>query len=202
MPRPDLPVRNVPSIRHPRRLTIHTLSAGSRRGFIQFGNHTVPCALGRGAIRALKREGDGATPAGVHPVLRVLYRQDRVARPRTALPLTAIRGTDGWCDAPSDRNYNRPVRLPYPASAETLYRTDAVYDIVVIPDYNISRRSRGTGSAIFFHLARPGYAPTEGCIAVTRAHMIRLLARLRRSDTIVVGAHFARARLTRPAPKN
>ena len=93
--------------------------------------------------------------------------------------MRAIRRHDGWCDAPADRNYNRPVRLPYAASAERLWREDELYDVVVILNYNVRPRSRGRGSAIFMHVARPGYAPTEGCIALARGHLLRLLERLR-----------------------
>jgi len=108
----------------------------------------------------------------------VLYRPDHVRRPRTALPVRAIRPRDGWCDAPADRNYNRPVSLPYPASAERLWRADALYDVVVVLDCNDRPRVRGRGSAIFMHVAKPGYAPTEGCIALARAHLLRLLERV------------------------
>jgi len=86
---------------------------------------------------------------------------------------------DGWCDAPGDRNYNRPVRHPYPASAERLWREDGLYDIVVVLSHNVRPRVRGAGSAVFMHLARPGYRPTEGCIALKREHLLRLLERCR-----------------------
>ena len=89
--------------------------------------------------------------------------------------MRAIRPRDGWCDAPADRNYNRPVRHPYPASAERLWRADGLYDVVVVLGYNDRPRVRGRGSAIFMHVARPGYAPTEGCIALARPHLLRVL---------------------------
>ncbi|RMF01033.1 MAG: L,D-transpeptidase catalytic domain protein, partial [Alphaproteobacteria bacterium] len=60
------------------------------RGLLSFGEQRLACALGRSGIRALKREGDGATPAGCWLLRRVLYRPDRVARPRTRLPVGAI----------------------------------------------------------------------------------------------------------------
>jgi L,D-peptidoglycan transpeptidase YkuD (ErfK/YbiS/YcfS/YnhG family) len=125
-----------------------------------------------------KREGDGATPIGQWRVREVLYRPDRVRRPATSLPVRAMRRHDGWCDAAADRNYNRLVRLPYPASAEPLWRQDALYDVVVVLGCNDHPRVRGRGSAIFLHVARPGYAPTEGCIALARGHVLRLLERL------------------------
>ena len=113
--------------------------------------------------------------SGAGPSLRVLFRADRLPRPRTALPVQRIGRADGWCDAPGDRNYNRPVRHPYPASAERLWREDALYDVVVVLGHNQRPRLRGAGSAIFMHVARPGYLPTEGCIALRRDHLLRLL---------------------------
>src|SRR5262249_38999734 len=103
---------------------------------------------------------------------------DRVRRPATGLPVRQIRPDDGWCDAPKDGNYNRPVRHPYPASAERLWRTDGLYDVVVVLDHNQRPRVRGGGSAIFMHIAHPRYTPTEGCIALKREHLLRLLSRL------------------------
>jgi L,D-peptidoglycan transpeptidase YkuD (ErfK/YbiS/YcfS/YnhG family) len=146
----------------------------------------LPCALGRSGRRARKREGDGATPVGRWRLLYVLYRSDRVLRPATGLPVKPIGRSDGWCDAPADPNYNRPVRLPYPASAESLWRADGLYDLVVVLSHNHVPRVRGAGSAIFMHLARPGYRPTEGCIALRRAHMLVLLRNIGRNRAICV----------------
>lgn len=174
-----------------RRLVIEVLAPRSVRGRIRLGNHTFPCALGRSALTTRKQEGDGATPMGVFRLLCVLYRSDRIARPITALPAEPIRPDDGWCDAPEDRNYNRPVRLPYAASTETLFRTDRVYDIIVCLEHNVTPRKRNAGSAIFFHLARPGYTPTEGCIAVSEPHMRRILAAAAPGAAMIVGRRLA-----------
>jgi L,D-peptidoglycan transpeptidase YkuD (ErfK/YbiS/YcfS/YnhG family) len=146
----------------------------------------LPCALGRSGRRALKREGDGATPVGRWRLLHVLYRADRIRRPSTRLAVTAISRNDGWCDAPADRNYNRFVRHPYPASAESLWRSDRLYDVVVVLSHNTKPRKRGGGSAIFMHLARPDFAPTEGCIALKRGHLLQLLLHLGASATVRV----------------
>jgi L,D-peptidoglycan transpeptidase YkuD (ErfK/YbiS/YcfS/YnhG family) len=158
--------------------SVSALSLGAVRGTLKLAGLRFPCALGRAGCRARKREGDGATPIGQWRVREVLYRPDRVGRPRTALPVRAIREHDGWCDAPDDRNYNRPVRLPYPASAERLWRRDELYDVVVLLAYNDRPRARGRGSAIFMHVAGPDYPPTQGCVALARAHLLRLLERL------------------------
>lgn len=148
---------------------------------------TLPCAIGPAGIVHRKREGDGATPAGRFRVLRGLYRGDRVGRPPTALPMRAVRRDDGICDDPRAPVYNRFVHLPVPWSHETLWRTDAVYDVVLVVDHNLAPRVRGHGSAIFFHVARPDFSPTAGCVAISAAAMRKLLPRLSRRTVLVIG---------------
>ena len=136
------------------------------------------CALGPSGVlpAADKREGDGATPAGRWPMRRVLYRPDRGPAPRTRLPAAPIAPDDGWCDAPGDPAYNRPVTLPYPASAERLWREDGLYDVVVVLGHNDDPPVPGMGSAVFLHCARPDYAPTQGCVALSRSDLEAVLA--------------------------
>ena len=174
--------------RTPRVTTVSVVarSAAARRGLLQLGPLQFPCALGRSGSRVRKREGDGASPIGRWPVLGVLFRPDRVRRPRTPLPVRRMRPQDGWCDAPGDRNYNRPVRHPYPASAERLWREDELYDVVVVLGHNQRPRIRAGGSAIFMHVARPGYLPTEGCIALARRHLLIVLERLKPGSAVRV----------------
>ena len=162
------------------------LSASRRAGWLLVGGLVLPCALGRSGRRAIKREGDGATPLGTFRPLRVLFRADREGRPRTSLPVRRLRPDDGWCDAPADANYNRHVRHPYPGSAEEMWRADHLYDLVVVIDHNQRPRMRNGGSAIFLHLAREGFAPTAGCVALRRADMVRLISRLRRRSRICI----------------
>jgi L,D-peptidoglycan transpeptidase YkuD (ErfK/YbiS/YcfS/YnhG family) len=166
--------------------TVSALSAGACRGRLTLGRLTFPCALGRAGCRARKREGDGATPMGLWRVRALLYRPDRMRRPHTTLPVRTIRPHDGWCDAPADRNYNRPVSHPYPASAERLWRADELYDVVVVLGCNDRPRVRSRGSAIFMHVAKPGYAPTEGCIALARMHLLRLIVWLGSGAAVAV----------------
>jgi len=153
---------------------------------VQLSQGIRPAALGRGSVRSLKREGDGGTPLGRFAVRQVLYRADRVSRPRTSLPVRAIRADDGWCDDPGDRNYNRLVRLSATSSADRLMRDDALYDYVLALGYNDRPRIKGKGSAIFVHLARPGYAPTKGCIAFSRRDLLAVLAEIRRGSCFLV----------------
>ena len=167
----DIAIRRAPGNRKEGRLV---LAHGVRRA-----------ALGRSGIKALKREGDGATPLGRFPVRQVLYRADRMARPRTVFPLRAIRVDDGWCEDPADRSYNRLVKLSPRSGANRLTRDDNLYDLILVVGHNDRPRVKGLGSAIFVHLARPGYAPTAGCIALSRHDLFMLLAELRRGSAIV-----------------
>ena len=154
-------------------------SAGDRTsGFVVAGALRAPCALGRAGTRRAKQEGDGATPAGSFRLLAVLYRPDRLPRPRTRLPVIALRPDSGWCDDPADRAYNQPVRLPYLASHERLWRDDRLYDLIVVIDYNLSPPIPGAGSAIFLHIATEDFWSTEGCVAVSPETMHRLLPHL------------------------
>ena len=133
-------------------------------------------AMGSGGIRPQKQEGDGGTPAGLLPLRRLLYRADRLPRPRAAIQILPLAPHDGWCDDPADRQYNRPVRLPYDARHETLWRSDELYDVIGVLGWNDSPPRRNEGSAIFLHLARADYAPTEGCIALARPDLLAVLA--------------------------
>ncbi|MCX7931309.1 MAG: L,D-transpeptidase family protein [Rhodovarius sp.] len=147
----------------------------SPEGLLRFRGRVLRCALGRGGIRADKREGDGATPAGLWRLERILWRADRGPRPQAPLPAEPIAPADGWCDDPLHPDYNRPVVLPHPARCERLWRDDHVYDVIVLTDWNSRPIRPGRGSAIFLHVARPGLPPTEGCIALPEGDLRALL---------------------------
>lgn len=154
-------------------------AAGHRtRGWLTAGAFRFPVALGRGGIRADKREGDGATPAGRFRLKRLWWRADRGPRPRTLLPVRRIGPQDAWSEDPDDRNYNRPVRRPTAAPGDRLMRGDHLYDLVIEIDHNTRPRVAGRGSAVFIHLARPGFGPTAGCVAMKGDSLRRLLCRL------------------------
>lgn len=145
-------------------------------GILTIGTETFRVALGRGGIGIDKREGDGATPAGLLPLRAVLYRPDRLSAPQSAVPTRPLTVADGWCDDPGHAAYNRPVRLPIDASAEALWRDDAVYDIIGVLGWNDEPVEPARGSAIFLHLARPDFGPTEGCIALPLDALLHVLS--------------------------
>lgn len=155
-------------------------------GVLRVGARRFRCALGRGGVRRDKREGDGATPAGSWPLRTVLYRPDRIASPASDLPVASIRPADGWCDAPNDPSYNRPVPLPYPASAERMWRDDNLYDLLAVIGYNDDPPKPDRGSAIFLHVARTDYGSTEGCIALALADLQEVLGACGPGSRIVI----------------
>ena len=146
-----------------------------RDGRLRWSAGSAPAAVGRAGVKVDKHEGDGATPAGTYPLLSILYRPDRIVAPLSRLSLKPLAPSDGWVDDPRDANYNRQVSLPYPASAERMWREDDLYDALVVIGYNMEPVVPGAGSAIFLHIGRPDFAPTAGCIAVEREVLLGLL---------------------------
>lgn len=150
----------------------------AHRAILLCAGHPFHCSIGRGGITVRKREGDGATPAGNHRVVSGLFRRDRIRPDRDNYWLKPIRPAFGWCDDPSDPNYNRLVRLPFTASHEMMMRKDRQYDVCLVLDWNFSRRVRNRGSAIFLHLTNKDEGPTAGCVAVRPKDMRLLLSRI------------------------
>ncbi|MEZ5750995.1 MAG: L,D-transpeptidase family protein [Paracoccaceae bacterium] len=153
---------------------------------VLFKGRRFPCTIGRGGRTNDKREGDGATPRGVHRIVSLHYRPDRV--PAHALPDWAepIRLGDLWCDASGHPLYNQPVRAPFTASHEAMRRADPLYDIVLTTDWNWPLAEPGKGSAIFLHTwRRPGY-PTAGCVAFARADLLWIANRAAPGTRLIV----------------
>ena len=179
--------KDMPTLGSPlRRLTVRRKPSAPARGWLLTGITAFPVALGRGGIKANKREGDGATPSGVFRLRRLWWRADRHPRPRTFLPVRRIRADDGWCEDPADRHYNRPVRVPKKSTADRLARQDKLYDFIIEIDHNTRPRVAGRGSAVFIHVARDAFAPTAGCVALTMPALRRLLARLSPRTRLVI----------------
>ena len=155
-------------------------------GNLNFNGHIYPCALGRGGRSPEKKEGDGVTPVGSWPVRRVLYRPDRLEVPDCKLTAHALSPENGWCDDPGHADYNQMVHLPHPASCENLWRADHVYDLIVALGYNDDPVVAGAGSAIFFHVAKDDFKPTEGCVAVRLKDLLLVLAHLEPGSEMII----------------
>lgn len=151
---------------------------------LRVGGRRYPCTIGRGGIRTDKREGDGATPVGLHRIVAALYRPDRMARPVPwALP---VRRGDLWSDDVTQSDYNQMVRAPYAGRHERLWRADRLYDLVVVLDWNWPHADPGRGSAIFMHRWRRPGAPTEGCVALNPTDLQAILKQILPGDIVEV----------------
>jgi L,D-peptidoglycan transpeptidase YkuD (ErfK/YbiS/YcfS/YnhG family) len=168
-------------------VTIRPATGNPQRGWLTGGGLTIPVALGRRGILANKREGDGGTPRGTFRPRQLWWRADRHVRPRTLLPIRPIEPGDAWCEDPNDRHYNQPMRLTPDGGGDRLTRADHLYDFIVEIDHNTRPRIAGRGSAVFLHLARENYAPTAGCVSMSKPAMLRLLRRLSPRTKIVIG---------------
>ncbi|MBM3617421.1 MAG: hypothetical protein FJX23_02630 [Alphaproteobacteria bacterium] len=152
-------------------MNLRVISAGK----IEFNDKIYPISTGKNGFSVEKREGDNCTPIGTYALRECWYRADKIAAPVTNLPLRVIQPDDGWCDAPEHPAYNTHVKLPFAASHEKLWREDDVYDVVVPMGYNDAPIVPGKGSAIFMHVARPGYVGTEGCVALALPDLLEVL---------------------------
>ena len=167
-------------------LNVRAAPGKRTRGVLTAGALAFPVALGRGGILANKREGDGGTPRGCFRLRRLWWRADRMARPASLLPARRIGPHDAWCEDPSDRRYNRAMAIRPDQPGDRLRRTDQLYDLIIEIDHNTRPRVARRGSAVFIHVARPGLAPTAGCVAMPKPQLRRLLAQLGQKTRIVI----------------
>ena len=160
----------------------------SRKGILSGPLITCPVALGKGGVVAAadKKEGDGTTPAGTYPFRRIFYRMDQGECPLSSLPVRGISPDMGWCDAPDHASYNKLVRLPFGASYEKLWREDGLYNLILVIGHNDDPVKAGFGSAVFLHLARDGFTPTEGCVAFARTDLERLIRQVGPDDFLKI----------------
>jgi L,D-peptidoglycan transpeptidase YkuD (ErfK/YbiS/YcfS/YnhG family) len=165
---------------------LRTRPGNRRQGWLSIGPHLIKVAIGHAGIKASKREGDGATPAGRYRLVRLWWRPDRLTRPRTMLPARPITAADGWCEDPADRRYNHPIRMLPDQTGDRLQRADALYDLIIEIDHNQRPRVSGRGSAVFIHVARADMTPTAGCVSMPAATLRRLLARVGPRTTITI----------------
>ncbi|WP_052046302.1 L,D-transpeptidase family protein [Candidatus Paracaedibacter symbiosus] len=157
-----------------------------KKNFCKLDQQIYPCAFGKGGIVLNKVEGDGATPIGTFPLRQVFYRPDRLKPPVTQLPVTALHRDMGWCDDVEDPLYNQLVILPYSGRHEVLWRDDSVYDLILVVGYNDDPVVPGKGSAIFIHLAKENYPPTEGCLAFSFPDLESILRELTPESEVVI----------------
>jgi L,D-peptidoglycan transpeptidase YkuD (ErfK/YbiS/YcfS/YnhG family) len=168
---------------------------------LQIENNFYKCSIGAAGIKKHKQEGDQATPAGEFALGNIYFRPDRISIHEldTDLPLIAIDDRSGWCDDVNSPSYNQYVRLPFAGRHEKLWRDDSVYDIVIVIEYNTKPVEQKKGSAIFMHLARETYSPTEGCVALAKKDMLEIIPYLCPGTSILIEEQGIKLLNTRPA---
>ena len=154
--------------------------------YLTLDNYKAKCALGKRGIGYKRKEGDLITPKGTYKVKYILYRKDRVKKIQTKIKKIAIRKDMGWCDDPKSRDYNKLIKLPYAYNYEKIFRKENNYDIILILNYNMNPVIKNKGSAIFIHIAKKNYKKTEGCIALKKAHLLKIIKRINKNTTIKI----------------
>ena len=152
--------------------------------YISYNNYKAKCAVGKRGIGYKKKEGDLITPRGKYKIKYILYRRDRIKEIKTKIKKIVIKKNLGWSNDPRSRQYNKLIKLPSKYNYEKLYKKENVYDIVLVLNYNMNPVVRNKGSAIFIHVARRNYKKTEGCVALKKIHLLKIIKDIR-YNTIV-----------------
>ena len=158
-----------------------------KKNYLTFRGDQFRCSIGRSGFSKNKIEGDGFTPVGTFYIERIYYRADKISNLDTKINKVKIHEWDGWCDDPRQKEYNQLIEFPFNFSAEKLYREDSLYNVVCVLNYNTNPITPGLGSAIFIHVARDGYKPTEGCVALKQKDLIFLLNLIDNKTEIILG---------------
>jgi L,D-peptidoglycan transpeptidase YkuD (ErfK/YbiS/YcfS/YnhG family) len=152
--------------------------------YLTFNKYKAKCALGKRGIGYKKKEGDLITPKGLYKIKYILYRKDRIKVINSKLKKIVIKRNTGWCDDPRSTKYNTLIKLPSNYSHEKLYKKENVYDVILVLNYNMSPVIKNKGSAIFIHVAKNNYEKTEGCVAIKKVQLLKIIKELK-TKTIV-----------------
>ena len=91
-----------------------------------------------------------------------------------------------WCDDPSSKKYNKLVILPFKFSHEKLYRKENVYDIILVLNYNTSPIKKNKGSAIFIHVSKKNFKKTEGCVAIQKRDLLKIVKEIKKNTKVMI----------------
>ena len=157
-----------------------------KRKYLYYLNYKIKCAIGKNGITKNKKEGDLKTPSGIFKLKKIFYRKDRIKFINTILKKNFIKKNIGWCDDPTSKYYNREIKFPFKGSAEKLWRKDNIYDLIIVLNYNFNPIIKNKGSAIFLHICKKNYAPTKGCVAISKKDMMNLLDNIKNNTKLII----------------
>jgi L,D-peptidoglycan transpeptidase YkuD (ErfK/YbiS/YcfS/YnhG family) len=158
----------------------------NKLGYLKYKDLKFKCALGKAGIGNKKIEGDNITPRGTFKIVKIYYRKDRIKKISSKFKQFEIQKNIGWCDDPKSKKYNQSINLPSIYSHEKFYRKDNVYDLILVLNYNIKPIIKNKGSAIFIHIAKRNYKKTEGCIALKKNHLLKLITKIKKNTKIII----------------
>jgi L,D-peptidoglycan transpeptidase YkuD (ErfK/YbiS/YcfS/YnhG family) len=158
----------------------------NKSGYLEYKNLKFKCALGKAGIGKKKQEGDNVTPTGTFKIVKIYYRSDRVKKISSKFRLIEITKNIGWCDDPNSKNYNQLINLPSKYNHEKLFKKNNTYDLIIVLNYNMKPVIKNKGSAIFIHIAKKNYQPTQGCIALKKNDLLTLLSKIRKNIKIKI----------------
>ena len=154
--------------------------------YLTYKDYKAKCAIGKRGINNKRREGDLITPKGIYKIKYILYRKDRVKNIQTKIRKIVIKKNMGWCNDPKSKKYNKLIKLPSVYSYEKLYKKENIYDIILVLNYNTNPVLKNKGSAIFIHIARRNYEKTEGCVAIVKRSLIKIIKELKKNTKIKI----------------
>ena len=154
--------------------------------YLVYKNYKAKCSIGKRGIGYKKKEGDLTTPKGRYRIKYILYRKDRIKKIQTKIKKIIIKKNMGWCDDPNSKQYNKLIKLPSTFSYEKLYRKENVYDIILVLNYNMKPVIKHKGSAIFIHVSKSNYKKTEGCVALKKTHLLKILKDLKKNTLVKI----------------
>ena len=156
------------------------------KNYLTYNNYKVKCALGKRGIGNKRREGDFITPKGNFKIKYILYRKDRIKRIQSKIKKIIIKKDLGWCDDPLYKDYNKLIKIPSEYNYEKLYKKDNVYDIILVLNYNMNPVVKNKGSAIFIHVTKRNYKKTEGCVALKKKHLLKIIKELKKNTQVKI----------------
>ena len=156
------------------------------KNYLTFNNYRAKCATGKRGIGLKEREGDFVTPKGIYKIKHILYRKDRVKKIQSKIKKTILRKNMAWCDDSRSKNYNKLVKLPSKYNYEKLYKKENIYDIILVLDFNTKPIIKNKGSAIFIHVARKDYRKTEGCIALKKTDLLKVIKNIKKNTKVKI----------------
>lgn len=116
----------------------------------------------------------------------ILYRKDRIKKLQTKLKKIEIKKNMGWCNDPKSKKYNQLVKIPSNFKYEKLFKKENIYDLILVLDYNMKPIRKNKGSAIFIHITKNNYKKTEGCVALKKIHLIKIIREIKKSTKVKI----------------